>query len=69
MLICAVHTACHLQELNSVEEKRAIVFVNTKNQCDHVYNKLEPLGYRCEPVANKDGAKLFESWGHCRFRI
>ncbi len=34
------------QELDMVEEKRAIVFVNTKRQCDNVYSKLEGLGYR-----------------------
>jgi superfamily II DNA/RNA helicase len=29
-----------------VEEKRAIVFVNTKRQADNVYAKLDSLGYR-----------------------
>lgn len=35
-----------LQELDLVDEKRAIVFVNTKKQCDAVYAKLDSLGYR-----------------------
>ncbi|KAL6755306.1 P-loop containing nucleoside triphosphate hydrolase protein [Haematococcus lacustris] len=35
------------QELDLVDEKRAIVFVNTKRQCDNVYGKLDTLGYRC----------------------
>jgi hypothetical protein len=32
-----------------VEEKRAIVFVNTKRQADNVYAKLDSLGYRWAP--------------------
>ncbi|KAK9802687.1 hypothetical protein WJX73_005873 [Symbiochloris irregularis] len=35
------------QELNAVDEKRAIVFVNTKNKCDFVSRHLDTLGYRC----------------------
>ena len=35
-----------MQELDIVDEKRAIVFVNTKRQCDNVYAKLESVGYR-----------------------
>ena len=34
-------------ELNQVDEKRAIVFVNTKNKCDYVSKHLDNLGYRC----------------------
>lgn len=34
-------------ELNMVDEKRAIVFVNTKNKCDFVSKHLDNLGYRC----------------------
>lgn len=34
-------------ELEMVEEKRAIVFVNTKRQCDNVYAQLEGMGFRC----------------------
>ncbi len=34
------------QELEMVEEKRAIVFANTKEQCNKVHSKLESLGYR-----------------------
>ena len=34
-------------ELDAVDEKRAIVFVNTKNKCDLVSRHLDNLGYRC----------------------
>ncbi len=34
------------QELEQVDEKRAIVFVNTKRQCDAVTRLLEDLGFR-----------------------
>lgn len=34
-------------ELAMVDERKAIVFVNTKRQCDYVYGQLEELGYRC----------------------
>ena len=34
------------QELSFLTEKRAIVFVNTKRQCDNVYSQLEGAGYR-----------------------
>ncbi|KAI8474201.1 MAG: pre-mRNA-splicing ATP-dependent RNA helicase [Monoraphidium minutum] len=34
-------------ELDMVDEKRAIVFVNTKRQCDNVFNQLEGMGFRC----------------------
>ena len=34
------------QELGLVTEKRAIVFVNTKRQCDNVFSVLENQGYR-----------------------
>ncbi len=33
-------------ELDVVEEKKAIVFVNTKRQCDNVFGLLENQGYR-----------------------
>jgi superfamily II DNA/RNA helicase len=33
-------------ELEMVDEKRAIVFVNTKRQCDNVYTQLEGMGFR-----------------------
>ncbi|EFJ40682.1 hypothetical protein VOLCADRAFT_77867 [Volvox carteri f. nagariensis] len=35
------------QEMESVDEKRVIVFVNTQRQCDNVHRHLEELGYRC----------------------
>lgn len=35
------------QELHLVSDKRAIVFVNTKRQCDNVFNQLEGQGHRC----------------------
>eukprot|EP00877_Chromochloris_zofingiensis_P003983 jgi/Chrzof1/13586/Cz08g03090.t1 len=45
---CPCVSACRLEsELELVDEKRAIVFVNTKRQCDNVYRQLEDLGYRC----------------------
>lgn len=34
-------------ELELVDEKRAIVFVNTKNKCDMVSRQLDTLGHRC----------------------
>ena len=34
-------------ELELVDEKRAIVFVNTKNKCDMVSRQLDALGHRC----------------------
>jgi ATP-dependent RNA helicase DDX23/PRP28 len=34
-------------ELHMVSEKRVIVFVNTKRQCDVVHRHLENAGYRC----------------------
>lgn len=34
-------------ELELVDEKRAIVFVNTKNKCDMVSRQLDMLGHRC----------------------
>ena len=50
---CPAHApslaACHSleTELELVPEKRCIVFVNTKRQCDNVYAQLNDLGYRC----------------------
>ncbi len=35
------------QEMEVLDEKRAIVFVNTKRQSDAVFNQLEALGHRC----------------------
>ncbi|KAG1658975.1 hypothetical protein FOA52_008297 [Chlamydomonas sp. UWO 241] len=35
------------QELHLVPDKRAIVFVNTKRQCDNVFNQLEAGGHNC----------------------
>lgn len=35
------------QELNLIHEKKVIVFVNTKRQCDNVYAQLEGAGYSC----------------------
>ena len=35
------------QELEEVDEKRAIVFVNTKKKCDVVCKHLEGLDHRC----------------------
>lgn len=34
-------------QLADVEEKRVIVFVNTKTHCDTVSRHLDHLGYRC----------------------
>lgn len=34
------------QEMEILNEKRAIVFVNTKSKCDIVYRRLEGMGYR-----------------------
>ena len=34
-------------ELEQVDEKRVIIFVNTKNKCDYVSRHLDNLGYRC----------------------
>ena len=34
-------------ELEMVDEKRAIVFVNTKHKCDIVSRQLDTLSYRC----------------------
>lgn len=39
------------QELERVDEKRVIVFVNTKRQCDAVTRHLEDLGFRYVDVA------------------
>lgn len=30
-----------------IHEKKVIVFVNTKRQCDNVYAQLENAGYSC----------------------
>lgn len=30
-----------------IHEKKVIVFVNTKRQCDNVYAQLEDAGYHC----------------------
>lgn len=30
-----------------IHEKKVIVFVNTKRQCDNVYSQLEGAGYSC----------------------
>ena len=35
------------RELEVIEEKRAIVFVNTKKSCDTVSRHLEHLEYHC----------------------
>eukprot|EP00198_Chlamydomonas_reinhardtii_P003620 XP_001692956.1 pre-mRNA-splicing ATP-dependent RNA helicase [Chlamydomonas reinhardtii] len=35
------------QELNNVDEKRVIVFVNTQRQCDNVHRHMDELGYHC----------------------
>lgn len=35
------------QEMEALNEKRAIVFVNTKNKCDVVYRRLEAMGFSC----------------------
>ncbi|WIA22903.1 hypothetical protein OEZ86_009840 [Tetradesmus obliquus] len=34
-------------ELDMIHEKKVIVFVNTKRQCDNVYAHLEDAGYHC----------------------
>ncbi|KAF6265401.1 pre-mRNA-splicing ATP-dependent RNA helicase [Scenedesmus sp. NREL 46B-D3] len=34
-------------ELDMIHEKKVIVFVNTKRQCDNVYAHLEETGYHC----------------------
>lgn len=35
------------QEMEVLNEKRAIVFVNTKSKCDIVYRRMENMGYSC----------------------
>ena len=35
------------QEMEALNEKRAIVFVNTKSKCDVVYRRLEGMGFSC----------------------
>ena len=35
------------QHLKRVDEKRVIVFVNTKNHCDSVSRQLEQLDFNC----------------------
>ena len=35
------------KELNAINEKRTIVFVNTKKACDIVSRRLDDLGYSC----------------------
>jgi hypothetical protein len=53
MLCCAVSTSSALSaprlssELDLIHEKKVIVFVNTKRQCDNVYAQLESAGYSC----------------------
>eukprot|EP00983_Pelagomonas_calceolata_P068689 1150034-Pelagomonas_calceolata.AAC.5 len=51
----AVTCCAYDQELDLVDEKRAIVFVNTKRQCDNVYSKLESLGHREHAMSNVAG--------------
>ena len=51
-------------ELNQVDEKRAIVFVNTKAKCDFVSKHLENLGYRCT-VLHGSKTQVSASWS-CR---
>jgi ATP-dependent RNA helicase DDX23/PRP28 len=39
---------CRLSsELDMIHEKKVIVFVNTKRQCDNVYAHLEDAGNHC----------------------
>lgn len=48
MLLNSLSTHCRLEtELELVDEKRCMVFVNTKRQCDNVSSHLEDIGYRC----------------------
>jgi ATP-dependent RNA helicase DDX23/PRP28 len=42
-----VQPARLVQELDLLPDKRAIVFVNTKRQCDNVFYQLENKGHRC----------------------
>lgn len=35
------------QEMEQLDEKRVIVFVNTQRQCDNVHRHLEEMNYRC----------------------
>ena len=59
-------------ELELVDEKRAIVFVNTKNKCDQVSRQLDTLGHRCTVLhGSKTQARLLflpcacASWPVC----
>jgi superfamily II DNA/RNA helicase len=46
--VAKTHTNNRLStELDLVHEKKVIVFVNTKRQCDNVYVQLEEAGYSC----------------------
>ena len=45
-----------------VDEKRAIVFVNTKHKCDIVSRQLDTLSYRCTVL---HGGKTQASAGAC----
>jgi hypothetical protein len=47
VLCCAVLYLRLTTELSMVHEKKVIVFVNTKRQCDNVYAQLENGGYSC----------------------
>lgn len=41
-----------------MDEKRAIVFVNTKRQCDNVYSKLDACGYRWVGRRGREGGRF-----------
>lgn len=46
-----------------VDEKRVIVFVNSKRACDIVYKQLDTLGYRCTVLhSGKTQARPWVSW-------
>lgn len=49
-----------------VDEKRVIVFVNSKRACDIVYKQLDTLGYRCTVLhSGKTQARLSSTLLRC----
>ena len=66
------------EQLEAVDERRAIVFVNTKRNCDVVSKHLDHLGFRCivlhggktQVPARSSGlpaSRFFLCYGHCIF--
>lgn len=49
-----------------IHEKKVIVFVNTKRQCDNVYGQLEGAGYSCTVLhggRNQDQREVSQGGG------